>query len=381
MSSESVLDRATALVPLLGERAQATEQARCVSPDVFDALAEAGILRMCVPKKFGGDELDFDTQCKVLAELARGCPSTSWVATIASALAWMAAGYCDEAQEEILGDGDARVSGVLAPTGTLTPVDGGYRLNGKWGFNTGGNGSKWTILNAILDGAPTSAYVRSSELTRLDDWYASGMAGTGSNSVIADDVFVPTHRTQFSPAMINGVYTTDRHNADNPYFNYPLASVLAINAAGTPVGAAMGAMEAFMERLPGRAITYTSWTVQSEAPITHSQVGEAALLIDSSKAHVKLATDVLDHPAGDVPSMDERVKGRAHVMYSTRLARDAVDILFHNSGATAIQSHVPIQRFQRDIQSLANHAIMHGPTGIEMYGRVLCGLEPNTLLV
>jgi hypothetical protein len=57
-----------------------------------------------------------------------------------------------------------------------------------------------------------------------------------------------------------------------------------------------------------------------------------------------------------------------------------VDLLFHSSGASAIQSHVPIQRFQRDMQALANHAVMHAPTGIELYGRVLCGLEPNTPL-
>jgi alkylation response protein AidB-like acyl-CoA dehydrogenase len=66
-----VLDRATALVPSLSDHAIATEQARRVSPEGFDALSEAGILRMCAPKKFGGDELDFDTQCRVLGGRAR----------------------------------------------------------------------------------------------------------------------------------------------------------------------------------------------------------------------------------------------------------------------------------------------------------------------
>jgi 3-hydroxy-9,10-secoandrosta-1,3,5(10)-triene-9,17-dione monooxygenase len=61
-------------------------------------------------------------------------------------------------------------------------------------------------------------------------------------------------------------------------------------------------------------------------------------------------------------------------------ARDVVDTLFYASGASAIQSHVPIQRFQRDMQALANHAIMHPQTAIELYGRVLCGLPPNTPL-
>ena len=73
---------------------------------------------------------------------------------------------------------------------------------------------------------------------------------------------------------------------------------------------------------------------------------------------------------------EARVKSRAHISYATGLAREAVDTLFYASGASSIQSQVPIQRFQRDMQALANHAIMHAPTAMELYGRVLCGLEP-----
>jgi alkylation response protein AidB-like acyl-CoA dehydrogenase len=376
-----VLSRTAALVPYLRENAAAAEQARRLPPDTFDALAETGVFAMCTPKKFGGDELDFRAQCDVLAEVARACPASSWVATILSALAWMASTYPDETQEELLGDGDPRVSGVFSPTGMLEPTDGGYLLSGRWGYNTGGHGSSWTLVNAIAGEDLMSCFVPSSELTRLDDWNVMGMAGTGSNSVVAEELFVPAHRAQNTMGMVHGVYTQDRHNADNPYFSLPLASVLAINAGGTPVGIARGALEAFLERLPGRAITYTAYDVQAEAPVTHLQVGEASLLTDSADAHIGLACAILDNAADDPPTLFERTKGRAHVGYATGQARQAVDLLFHASGASCIQPDVPIQRFQRDMQALANHAIMHAPTNTEMYGRVLCGLEPNSLLV
>jgi alkylation response protein AidB-like acyl-CoA dehydrogenase len=381
MPAAAVLDRTKALVPYLLEQAQGAEGDRRLPPETFDALADAGILRMCVSRKYGGDELDFETQCEVLAEVARGCPSSSWVATILSAMGWWASTFCDEAQDEVLGDGDPRISGVLSPTGTLEPTDGGYRMNGRWAFNTGGHGTDWVIVNALLEGLPTAVVVRSADLTRLDDWHASGMAATGSSTIIADDVFIPAHRTQTLIGMTDGQYSADRHNADEPYFNLPLAAVLAINAAGTPVGIARGAMDAFMQRLPGRAITYTDYTNQSEAAITHLQVGEAALIIDSADAHMRLAARILDQPAEGSPTFLDRVKGRAHVTYLTGLSRQAVDILFLASGASSIQETVPIQRFQRDVQALANHAIMHAPTGNELYGRVLCGLPPNTLIV
>jgi hypothetical protein len=77
---------------------------------------------------------------------------------------------------------------------------------------------------------------------------------------------------------------------------------------------------------------------------------------------------------------EERVKARVRIAYATGLAREAMDTLFFASGASSIQTGLPIQRYQRDMQALANHAIMHAPTAIELYGRVLCGLEPNTVL-
>ena len=226
---------------------------------------------------------------------------------------------------------------------------------------------------------PTCVLVKSSELKRLDDWHASGMAATGSNTIVAENVFVPAHRTLPLPHMIEARYPP-RHNATNPYFNYPTAAVLTVNGGGTPIGIARGALETFVERLPGRGITYTTYTNKSEAPVTHLQLGEASLKIESADAHVRRAAALLDEHAGGPMSLESRVKARAHIAYATGLAREAVDTLFLASGASSIQTEIPIQRFQRDIQALANHAIMHAQTGIELYGRVLCGLPPNTPL-
>jgi alkylation response protein AidB-like acyl-CoA dehydrogenase len=274
---------------------------------------------------------------------------------------------------------------VLAPTGTGRRRGGGVVINGRWSFNTGCHGSKWTFVNALVeegDGAvvPTMVFVRSGELTILDDWYPSGMAGTGSNTVVAEDVFVPAHRCLPLPAMLGAEYP-ERHNADNPYFNYPIVPVLVVNAAGTPLGIARGALDAFLERLPSRQISFTDYATQAEAPITHLQVGEATLKLDSIAAHVGRACDILDALTGGPMSLDARVRARAHVSYATHLSREVVDALFYASGASSIQPHVPIQRFQRDIQVLANHGILLQSTTTELYGRVLCGLEPNTQLL
>lgn len=368
---------------MLRERAADAERDRRVSNDTFDVLARAGIFSMTAPARYGGTEVDFQTQCDVLAQIARGCPATSWVATILSAMSWLAGVFPDEAQDEIFADRDPRISGVFSPTGTAVPVSGGFRLSGQWGFNTGGHGSRWTVINAIVPsddggGMPTCIIAPTHELKRLDDWHASGMVATGSDTIVADGLFVPAHRTMPLPHMLEAMYPA-RHNAANPYFNYPLAPVLVVNAGGTPIGAARGALELFHARLPGRAITYTNYTNKAEAAVTHLQVGEATLKLDSAEAHVRLACALLDGSSRPM-SKHARVESRAHISYATGLARDVVDALFYASGASVIQNHVPMQRVQRDMQALANHAIMHPQTAIELYGRVLCGLEPNTPL-
>ncbi len=382
-TSARLVRQAAALVPMLRARAPAAEAARRLPQDTFDALSAADVFRMTAPKRFGGFEADFRTQCEVLAEIARGCPSASWASTILSAMSWLASGFPDEAQQEIFDSRDPRISGVFSPTGTAVPKGGGYVVNGRWGYNTGGHGGEWTVLNAVLvengtPGMPHSCIVRARELERLDDWHASGMAATGSSTIVAKDVFVPAHRVLPLPELVEARYP-ERHNSANPYYNYPLAAVLTANAAGTPVGIARGALELFQESLPGRAITYTTYASKIEAPVTHLQVGEAALAIDSSDAHMRLACVQLDGAEGAMTKL-ARIKVRAHVGAATRHARDAVDTLFYASGASAIQANVPIQRFQRDMQALANHAILHPQTNVELYGRVLCGLEPNTFL-
>jgi 3-hydroxy-9,10-secoandrosta-1,3,5(10)-triene-9,17-dione monooxygenase len=380
--AEGLLERTERLVPALRERAQAAEAARRVPDESFDELAETGVFRMCAPKRFGGYELDFRTQIDVLAAVARGCPSTSWVSTIFSAMAWLAGCFPDEAQEEIFADGDPRIAGVAAPTGSAERVDGGIRVSGRWSFNTGCDGATWTWLQLILqegEGVPVSIFVPTSELTYVDDWYASGMAATGSKTLVADGVFVPDHRVVPSQVLLDAS-GTERHNADNPYFNIPLAPVLVVNAGGTPLGIAQGALEAFHERLPTRTITFTNYERQADAPLTHLQVGEATLKLDSLRAHMYMSAAILDGHSGGPMSTELRVKARAHVSHGTQLMREVVDTLFFASGASSIQSHVPIQRFQRDAQALSNHGIMLPTTTTELYGRILCGLEPNTAL-
>jgi len=156
---------------------------------------------------------------------------------------------------------------------------------------------------------------------------------------------------------------------------------IAAAASGTPLGLARAAMTNFFQRLPGRGIAYTTYARQAEAPITHVQVAEAAMKIDEAEFHASRAATLVDTKAasGDAWTLEERARVRMDAGMVARLAKEAIDILNTASGGSSIYSSVPIQRIERDIQAANLQGMMHPNTNLELYGRIRCGLSPNTV--
>jgi alkylation response protein AidB-like acyl-CoA dehydrogenase len=382
-----VVQRTAALVPLLREQALTTERERRVAPECIAALAEAGVFRITLPRRYGGYECTLTTQVEVLTEVARGCGSSSWVAAVYSIGTWLVALFADEAQDEVFATPDPRISAVATPSSSARPVPGGYRVTGRWAFNTGCLDAHWAVLGTMREGSEPEAghmlvAIPYSELAIHDDWFVSGLRGTGSCSVSADDVLVPEHRVLAMPEATAGRYRSER-NAEIPLYRAPLGPVIVANSAGTPLGLGQAALEAFRERLPGRAITFTDYADQSAAPLTHLQVAEAAMKLDSAAHHARRSAELVDAKAlaGDSYTTEERARVRMDLGWVVELARSATQILQDASGATSIHDHVPIQRILRDIEALSLHAVLNPKINLELYGRVLLGLEPNTKLL
>lgn len=372
------------LVPRLRELAPRSEERRWLDDESVRLLGNAGLWRATVPKRFGGRDLPLADQVEILTQLGRADGSLAWVTALWFANAWVSSLYPDEAQEEIFAGGDTRVSGAFQPTGTLEPVEGGYLLNGSWKWNTGCRGSDWDGLAARLhtgDGPPEIYYcmIPSSELTIADDWYASAAAATGSSEVTVKNVFVP-HRRALSMAEALAGTTGDRSNAGATGRSYPFFTMILAGALGAFLGMAEGAYELFLERLPGRGITYTPWTDQSASPVTHIQVATAANDIEAAKALTVHVVKVLQRAAdlGELPSVEQRAALRGNCAYVAELTRRATQQLYQASGASVIMRDVPFQRVFRDIQGLSQHAAMALNSNLEVHGRVEVGLDPAT---
>ncbi|MGH3741680.1 MAG: acyl-CoA dehydrogenase, partial [Micromonosporaceae bacterium] len=256
-----------------------------------------------------------------------------------------------------------------------------------WGFISGAWHSHWQVVIAMAptpDGGmqPLMALAPMADLDIIDDWDTSGLRGSGSVSTAANDVFIPQERVLPLGAVLQQQYAS-KTNADAPMYRAPMLAVASASSVGTVLGLAKAAQDAFFQRLPERKITYTSYDSQREAPITHLQVAEAALKIDEAEFHAHRLTGLVDAKggSGEPWTLEERVSARASLGRVCQLGRAAVDILASASGGSSIYSTAPIQRVQRDVQAITLHALMHPNTNLELYGRALCGLEPNTLYI
>jgi alkylation response protein AidB-like acyl-CoA dehydrogenase len=384
-TATELVHRAAELVPLLRKRAAWAEDNRRLPPDVVEALADAGLFRMRVPVRYGGYESDVRTVSRVVAELARGDGSTSWTVAVWMISTWIAGMFPDSVQDEIFSVPDVRVCGILSPTATAVPAaGGGIIVTGKWSFNSGVQQSRWNT-NAVLlerpDGGrePVMTAIPVDELEIVDDWHTSGLRGSGSVSTVADGVFVPQERVLSMGPVLREQYSSVL-NTGSPIFRAPLLPTACSTVSGTAQGLAKAAVEAFRERLPGRKISYTDYAEQRDAPLTHLQVAEATVLADEAEFHAQRAAATVDAKSldGEPWTTEERARIRLDMGAACLRAKEAVQLLNTASGGSSIYSHVPIQRITRDVQALNLHGVMHPNTNLELYGRILCGLEPNT---
>jgi alkylation response protein AidB-like acyl-CoA dehydrogenase len=380
----SVLDEVTSLAATLRESGPEAEERRWIPETNIDLLDKAGVFRLSVPRRFGGLEAPVADQVRILGEIAQADTATGWVSMIWVSSAWVPSLFPDEAQEEVYAGGATRVSTGFTPTGMLTPTEGGYTLNGSWKWISGCRGADWAILAALLEGPdgtpiPHAALVPFSALTIADDWHATSASGTGSSTVSAENVTVPAHRVVGLMDVLAGS-TGGRSNTGADGRNYAFIPFFMAQGASAYIGIAKGAYQLFLDRLPGRGITYTSWTDQSQSPVTQIQVATAANRIAAAEAlqegWLRLIQGHAD--AGTQPSVEERAEVRGRAAYAIQLAKEAVDELFEASGASVIMRDVPFQRFHRDIRGLALHALFAFNSNQEVHGRAILGLAPDT---
>jgi 3-hydroxy-9,10-secoandrosta-1,3,5(10)-triene-9,17-dione monooxygenase len=389
VTASDAVARASELIPELRDRAAQTALDRRLPQSNIDALRRAGALKTIQAKRNGGYALGIRSHLDVMSALGRGCGSTAWVAGVVHAHSWMASHFPEQGQDDIYGNNpDAVLSAVIGPRGKAVRTSDGYRLEGVWPFGSGCERSDWLLLGAVVfDEAGNEIdqgdfMVPTSEVTIKDDWYVSGLAGTGSCTMVVTGIDVPAHRFLSLPGLIMGNSPgADLHGDDWVQRCAPVP-VLTIALCGGAIGIAKQALDDFPAGIKGKVIAYTA-DPQEPHPFTHIRLGDAASRIREGELLLYAVADELDATAqenGEV-SLLRRAEMRNDCATAVRRLLEGVEILFRESGATGVRTSSPMNRALADIQTINNHGLMKLETNQEMYGRLLLGLEPNTPLI
>src|SRR5690554_3983526 len=194
--------------------------------------------------------------------LAEGCMSTAWIYGVMGVHPWQLARYSDQAQQDVWGENqDTLIGSTYMPVAKVTPVEGGYRISGRWGFSSGSEHCQWTLLGGILppEGNFTEAehgtfLVPASDYRIERNWDVLGLRGTGSHDIVVEDAFVPAHRVQrtnnSSPEATPGLEVNT-----NTIFKIPFAQVFT-RAVSSSV---LGALQRSEERRVGKECSAGWW--------------------------------------------------------------------------------------------------------------------------
>src|SRR5688572_17518687 len=382
--AKELLGRASRIRPLLEQNAEETDRLRHLPDANVRALKENGLCRLMVPRRLGGYETDIRTYIEVIAEIGRGCGSTAWTASLLNVCAWLASLFPERAQREVWGSNpEAWIAGSLAPKGEARSTDGGWIVNGRWPWASGCLHAQWAACGILMKNEKGEmanlglSLTPISDLTIEDTWYMAGMKGTGSNTIVATDVFVPEHRFLPYPAAFAGQYRTEHR--DETVYRVALVPVTVLILAGSQLGVARAALDHVVAKAPTRGITHTTFTSQTQSAGFQMLVAEAAMKIDSAGLHVGRAADDLDRyaQAGTHPDLTARARVRMDTALAAKYCRDAVELLVQAHGTSSLADFNRMQRLWRDVHVASHHAITEWQVNLEVYGKALLGVEPN----
>jgi 3-hydroxy-9,10-secoandrosta-1,3,5(10)-triene-9,17-dione monooxygenase len=382
--------RARDLQPILRRRAKETEASRRVSAEATAELAHAGLLKLVKPKRFGGFEYGPSALLRVGFELGQACGSTAWCAMLANCNSWFASYWPLQAQIDVWGESpDALIAGTVVPTGQCERADGGYWVKGRWPWASNCENSNWLFVSAMLpevNGAFPGAgwFLTPRESLSVDQtsWYVSGMQGTGSKVVFAEQpLFVPEHRV-IGFSDIHAGTTPGRSIPGNLQAGFGFSTFGAVALVAPLLGMAQGALDWFAQAMQAKVratMRPGAPVIAAHSPFTQERAGSASAAIDAAMALLLADLPALEAKvrAGETISVAERIRVRRDCGFAARQAVDAVNGLFEGAGASGADLDAPIQRFWRDANAAARHVSLDVQAINSVVGQNLFGLQPT----
>lgn len=372
------MERAGGLAPQFEARAAEAESLRRMPDQTIEDLVGAGLLRVFVPRRYGGFELDYGPAQLALGNvLGRACGSTAWIQSVLACHAWIAGMYAQAAQDAVWGDNpDTIIASAFAPsTGKAKPVDGGWLLDGQWQFSSGVHHAEWIVLMFGVPG-PEGLHMYFGLVPRksfevLDTWHSPGLRATGSSDVHVQDAFVP-REFAINVSLADGRPTPGSDLHQSHIYRLPLWSVFSYNIGCPALGMARRAVDEYLRQTEARPD-------KDMAQGRHARAAESAADVDAAEALLRADAAEITRlgKSGELIPEETRARWRRNMSYAVMVWTRAVDRLIASVGAHGLQDDSPMQRAFRDIHAVGNHTGLNWDNHVPMWGRVAVGLAAS----
>ncbi|WP_428908082.1 hypothetical protein [Niallia sp. Krafla_26] len=351
---------------------------------------DSGLVRLMTPKKWGGHELGFDTFSKTAIEIGKADPSAGWCYTLLVIHSWMFAYFPEQVQREVWENNqDASIASSFnpAPGNTVVSVDGGYLLNGEWGYSSGINHGEWVMVMGFVDvnpenGAPGEILmmmVPKEDYEIQHTWKTVATRGTGSNHVSLKNVFVPKHRTLDMIGWCQKGEGPGRSVNTNRLYSHPLFAAMPVSLSSALLGASIGAYELWRDTMKSKVSTRNA----KVADFTHSQIRLTEVSAGLAAAEALLEKTIERLETGEPIETYEKIRLRRNYGYVARMCNQTVKTIVDNSGAGIVYEGNQINRYWRDVQASSMHYAFNLDMLGEMFGKLELGisLNPKTTLI
>lgn len=260
-------------------------------------------------------------------------------------------------------------------------MPGGFRISGRWPFASGVDHCGWALLAAKVpvgtEGRVSLQYlflVPRSDFEIEDEWHVAGLKGTGTNTILVADAFVPDHRAS-SEADTARLRRDPASSNDGPLYRYPWGLMLAYAIAAPAIGMAGAAIDYLIASVRERQAG--SGTDAAGNPHANLMIANCRTMLDCAEAKFTANLEELGRAArsGTEPALDLRARCRWEASWIAECCANQVAAVFGASGAGAVFDQHPLQRLFRDIHALKAHRVMNAESTGENFGRLQVGLS------
>jgi len=393
VDAQPVIRAAAALQPMLRELHDEIESEQRFPRALVEKMHAAGFYCMTVPRSLGGLQLDPLTYLRVVALMAEGCGSVGWNLANNGIVQLVSLGLPDEGVREIYASGpDTPGAGTAVQGGgQAVPVEGGYRVTGRWQFGSGSPEASWMLgsFQILDDGKPRLSpegkplywrgfFSRAEAEIVPGSWNVTGLRGTGSFDWTVDNVFLPERRT-----MVHAGAPLDNQWDRWPGVTYSLPTQCWIGPHHSAVitGIARAGINALIELAGGKQPRGRPAGLLCDSPQVQDAVGRADAILNAGRAYRAAMLSELWNSvaAGQGTTLEQRARCRLASTYAADSARQAMDLMYRQGGSTSFKRDSRLAECWRDLNTVGQTVTL-APEWYPIGGRVYLGLDPGSRL-